>query len=75
MKKAGTISPLACFLLAQIQLSDDGTIALDILVVKVAQQPTAMSDHLQRHFLLNGRRIDIPSIRLKPGDILTFPKE
>ena len=22
------------------------------------------------HFLLNGRRIDIPSIRLKPGDIL-----
>lgn len=23
------------------------------------------------HFLLNGRRIDIPSIRLKPGDILT----
>lgn len=23
------------------------------------------------HFLLNGRRIDIPSIRLKPGDVLT----
>ena len=22
------------------------------------------------HFLLNGRRIDIPSIRLKPGDVL-----
>ncbi len=23
------------------------------------------------HFLLNGRRVDIPSIRLKPGDVLT----
>lgn len=23
------------------------------------------------HFLLNGRRVDIPSIRLKPGDIVT----
>jgi small subunit ribosomal protein S4 len=23
------------------------------------------------HFMLNGRRIDIPSIRLKPGDVLT----
>ena len=23
------------------------------------------------HFMLNGRRVDIPSIRLKPGDVLT----
>ena len=23
------------------------------------------------HFLLNGRRVDVPSIRLKPGDIIT----
>ncbi|MCA9350741.1 30S ribosomal protein S4, partial [Candidatus Saccharibacteria bacterium] len=24
------------------------------------------------HFMLNGRRVDIPSIRLKPGDVLTI---
>ncbi len=24
------------------------------------------------HFLLNGRRVDIPSIRIKPGDIITL---
>lgn len=24
------------------------------------------------HFMLNGRRVDIPSIRLKPGDVLTL---
>ena len=47
MKKARQ-KPRFLELLTEIQFCNDGTITLNILLVKVAEQTTAMADHLQK---------------------------
>lgn len=37
-----------CFLLTDAQLGDQGTIALDILLLQIVQQAAALTDHLQQ---------------------------
>lgn len=43
-----TPPPFRIFLLAPAQLGDQGAVALDVLLLQISQQVTALADHLQQ---------------------------